>query len=129
MFYLDFNSFFPKINELQNAVNWNLPTNSWDILEPNIYEEDNQIVIELDMPGFDKEKIQIQREGRTMTISSAREYRTVNGTESRSFLRTLTMPSYVNLEEIDAEYKNGVLTVKAQKQAPPKKQTKQIDVK
>jgi HSP20 family protein len=95
------------------------------------------------VPGVDPSEINVQVEGRVLTISGERKC-LVAGRQPEvlhsevwygPFQRTLSVPEAVNLEQIKAEYRNGVLELIAPiaKSAVPRKiqvqavaETKQI---
>ena len=106
----------------------------WD-LAADVYEEKGNIVAKLNLPGMDTEKIDISVDGENLRISGSREEeketkdKNYYSKEIRrgSFERTITLPAPVKAEGVDAEYKDGVLTVTL-----PKKETepaKKIKVK
>jgi len=95
--------------------------------EPYTEEGEDGISISLDMPGFEKSRILISREQNVVTISAEREIKTKGGTDTRKFIRRFSLPQSVDLEQIDAEYKNGVLTISAKKHEKAK--PKMIEVK
>jgi HSP20 family protein len=73
------------------------------------------------MPGADKSKIQVNIEGRFLSVSGQRE--TSNETKGSNnqvirnerstaeFERTMTLPTPVNAAAAKADYTNGVLTI------------------
>lgn len=72
------------------------------------YEKDNMIQIAL--PGFSKEDINIQVEGRNLIISA--DIPTNEETSFRhSFVKTYTLGNNVDVDNIDAKMENGVLTL------------------
>ncbi len=103
----------------------------------NTREDENAYVIELDLPGVRKEDIEITTEDNVLTVSGERKYRdevaeddyykmeSVYGTFSRSF----TLPEKVDVENIHAEAKNGVLEVVIPKIKESEKQPKKIEIK
>jgi HSP20 family protein len=87
----------------------------------DIFETDNhELVIKAELPDVNRDDIHIKVENNTLTISGEKkterevkenQYRRVErnyGTFSRSF----TLPQTVDANNIGAEYKNGVLTVR-----------------
>lgn len=86
----------------------------------DIFETDtHDVVIRAELPGMQREDIDLRVENNTLTIKGERrQERTVNkeqyhraelayGTFSRSF----SLPSTVDTEKVRAEYKDGILTV------------------
>ncbi|MEO9953934.1 Hsp20/alpha crystallin family protein [Nonlabens sp.] len=85
----------------------------------NVAERDESYLLELSIPGFSKEEVQIEIDQDVLTITSQ-----VEKTESdaalkftrrefskKSFKRSFNLPETVNQNVIDASYNNGVLMV------------------
>lgn len=97
-------------------------------LKPNfpvdIAEEDGEFVITADLPGVEKEEINITADEESVEISAEssaeveeqneKYYRKERST--RRFNRRVNFPSKVDAETVEAEYEDGVLTVTAEKQ-------------
>ena len=85
----------------------------------DIYEEGDNIVVKAELPGVNRDEIDVQVENNVLTLRGERKreqdvksdnlYRTERyyGTFSRSF----TLPVSVDRERIKAEYRDGVLRV------------------
>ena len=103
----------------------------------NTRESADAYTIELDVPGVSKEDIEITTEDNVLTISGERKQsqevkdedyykvESVYGTFSRSF----TLPEKVDVDNIHAESKNGVLEVVIPKLEDKAKQPKKITIK
>jgi len=111
-------------------VRW--PGIGWD-LAADVYEEKGNIVAKLNLPGMDPEKIDISVDGENLRISGSREEeketkdKNYYSKEIRrgSFERTITLPAPVKAEGVEAEYKDGVLTVTLpRKETEPAKKIK-----
>ena len=75
-----------------------------------LYEEDGDFVLTVELPGFEREAIDVNWfEGR-LDISAEREDEA--RTRRRTFHRTFRMPKAVEPDGIEAEYRNGVLEVR-----------------
>lgn len=97
-------------------------------LKPNfpvdIAEEDGEFVITADLPGVDKEEINITTDEESVEISAEssaeveeeneKYYRKERST--RRFNRRVNFPSKVDAETVGAEYEDGVLTITAEKE-------------
>jgi HSP20 family protein len=93
----------------------------------DIREEENRYLLSADIPGVERENIEITLENGVLTLKGERtlesgtqgkEYRRrerVNG----SFMRQFTLPETVDTQNISATVKNGVLDVVIPKQAKP----------
>ncbi len=100
----------------------------------DIYEKDEKIVFEAELPGIDKDKIKVDVKGNLLTLSGERnsEQETKeNGHYRRerrfgSFERTFRLPFEATEEHIEASYKDGVLTLTVEK--PEEQKPKQITI-
>ena len=104
----------------------------------NITDVNNHYEISAELPGLDKENIELTiREG-MMEIKGEhkeekkeekegqlvrREY------QSSSYYRCFNLPENIDTDKIDANLEKGILTVKIPKVEPPKPETKKIEVK
>jgi HSP20 family protein len=101
----------------------------------DLSETDNAIQIRADVPGMKAEDIDIQLNNGVLTISGERKEekeekgKTFHRVERRhgSFSRSLTLPAAVAEDKVDAQYRDGVLTVSLQKSEEAK--SKKIKVK
>lgn len=90
----------------------------------DIREEDGHIVISADLPGVSKEDINLRADEDKLEISaeSSMDYKEENEKyirrerSSRSFRREVAWPSKIDPETIEAEYNDGVLEVRAEKE-------------
>ena len=102
------------------------PTGDWRPAV-DIREEDSRFVLFADIPGVDREAIDISLEDDVLTIRGER--RTTGGEQADglkrrerihgTFLRRFTLPDTVNGESISATAKDGVLRIEIPKQARP----------
>ncbi len=91
----------------------------------NIAEKDDQFHLEMVIPGFKKDEVQIELDQDVLTISSEVTQETEEKTEQftrkefvkSSFKRSFNLPDTVNQESIEANYADGILTI-----ALPKKE-------
>lgn len=100
----------------------------------DIYENEHQIVMKLEVPGIKKEDLDIRIENNTLTVRGERKFEKEEKEENfhrierryGSFYRTFTLPGTVDAEHIKADYENGVLRLTAEKR--PEAKPKQIQV-
>ena len=101
--------------------NWNGDANTpngWSP-ETDIYETETDLVLQADLPGFNAKDIDIVVENNVLTIRGERQFEAKVQPEGlhrmeRSygkFSRSFTLPASVNAQKIQANYKNGVLSV------------------
>jgi len=89
----------------------------------NIIEEKDKYILELAVPGINKEDIDIKLEDKELIISSNTEKKDEDIEENfvkveynyDSFKRVFTIPDTVDTKSIDAKYKNGVLSLTLKK--------------
>jgi HSP20 family protein len=102
----------------------------------DVWEEEDALVYAFDLPGIPKDKIEIEVEDGSLTVTATREreekaagdgfhrYERRHGT----FSRTIGLPQGVSEEAIKASYDNGVLEIRAPKPELAKPKRIQIDV-
>ncbi|OGW72183.1 MAG: hypothetical protein A2Y02_03435 [Omnitrophica bacterium GWA2_52_12] len=91
----------------------------------DVEEKDSFYIVRVDLPGLDKEKIEISVKGDILTLKGTRDVLTEKTDEELgvykrersygSFARSVRLPGPVNETGITADYQNGVLTVKLPK--------------
>ncbi len=101
----------------------------------DIYEDEDKIVIEADIPGVKKEDIKISVEDNILTIKA--EKKKEEKAEEKDvvyeeiayglYAREIDLPHTVDTEKIEAEYKDGVLKISLPKKEEVK--PKQIEIK
>lgn len=104
----------------------------------DVAENDEGFIVTADLPGMDKDKIDITLEsGRILKISGARHVEkkeTSPGGVIRQermegkFERVLELPAECKSEGISASYKNGVLEIAIPKKTPAKVETVKVKV-
>jgi HSP20 family protein len=100
----------------------------------NITENKDCYYVRAEVPGVIADEIDISVTGKTLSIAGERKIPTEEGAsyhrrERRAgrFSRMITMPSDIDNNKVEAEFSNGVLTVKLPKAAAAK--PRQITVK
>ena len=87
--------------------------------EVDIQENDNSYNIELSLPGFEKENIKINIEDSKLNISGELK----RNDKIKSFKKIFSLTNNCDQENINAEFKNGLLLITINKL---KKETKSI---
>lgn len=106
----DFDSFFmPRFD-------WN--TDQQDL---EMYEDDNNVVVKLAVPGFNEQDLDINIEDNVLTLSGnisqeeeqedPKKKYYYKGIRKESFSRSVTLPSRVKSDKAEAEVKQGVLEI------------------
>lgn len=100
----------------------------------DIYEDEHNITLKLEIPGMNEKDIDIKLENNTLTVRGERTFEKEEKEENfhrierryGSFARSFTLPNTVDAENVEANYENGVLRVKLAKRAEAK--PKQIKI-
>jgi HSP20 family protein len=103
----------------------------------NIREDDKNYVLDLAVPGIDKKDLKIDINEDVLTISSETKTESEENRDGykrrefsySEFCRSFYIPENVNREKIEANYKDGVLSVSLPKQEEEKnKITRKIEI-
>jgi len=99
----------------------------------NLYEEADRYIYRAELPGVEREHLELTMQGREMTISGEKKRPELDGTPRKqeraygNFTRKLTVPEEADLEkEPEARLKNGVLRVSVPKES--KKSATHVEV-
>jgi HSP20 family protein len=100
----------------------------------DIYEDEHNIILKLEVPGIDEKDIDVSIENTTLTVHGERKIEKEEKEENfrrverqyGSFTRSFTLPSSVDSGQVSAHYDKGVLKIKLAKKAEAK--PKQIKV-
>lgn len=103
----------------------------------DLADRGEEFVLTADVPGFEKDDIDLRLLDDTLQIMAEREDENVDEEgdvllrserKQRSLSRSVTLPASVDEEAIAATYKNGVLTVTIPKAEPETVDGKEIDI-
>ena len=102
----------------------------------NVKETENDYVLEVVAPGFQKEDFKINLHNNMLTISAEKKEETENKNEKfirkeyrhQSFSRSFTIDEKIDAENISAKYVNGVLTLNLAKKEEVKPSVKEISI-
>ena len=117
----DIRKSFDLVNAIMNTIGEQAVQEDVVDFRPkvNTRETENDYHIEVELPGVKKENVDIQVDGNILTISGERKVREevkeedYHKVESRYgvFSRSFTLPEKVDVSNIEAEFKNGILEV------------------
>lgn len=101
----------------------------------DIVETENNLKLDFELPGLNKEDIKIVLKDGRLTVSGEKKFTQEEKTDrfvrseirSGSFERSFKLPNTVNTEQVEANYKNGILEIKLLKKEEAK--PKEIEVK
>lgn len=127
-------------NEMSRFMNGLLDGNgrssqSW-VPVADVWETENEVVYAFDLPGIPEDKISVELDDSTLTVTAEREreQKVEDGRYYRferrfgTFSRAIALPQGVTEEQVKAEYKNGVLELHVAKPEQPKPRKIQIGV-
>jgi HSP20 family protein len=101
----------------------------------DIKENDNEIRLDLELPGLKPEDVEITAENGVLTIRGEKQAERKEGDEHRyqiiervygTFMRSFQLPQGVDADQVKAEFNNGVLSLHIPKAALP--QPKRIEI-
>jgi HSP20 family protein len=105
----------------------------------DVRETEKSYVVDMELPGYDEKDIEIHIDGASLSIASKQEdssnKEADNGTwllrerHVSSFSRSFKLPDNANPEEVNAEFKNGILKMEINKRAEAQKRSIRINVK
>jgi HSP20 family protein len=103
----------------------------------DIYETENELVLQADLPGVDINNIDVRVENQTLTIAGERTFRKDDADRGYhriernygSFVRSFAVPNSFDTDKINAGYQNGVLTVTLPKKEAAKPRQVKVEVK
>ncbi len=123
----DFDRFFNDV-----FGNWGVRNNK--IPSVDVYEDEKAFYVEAELAGYDMKDVEVNVEKHVLRISS---HKRASEDKSRKYLvrersfvefdRAFSLPEGINEEAIDAEFRDGVLTITLPKM--PVEQPKKISVK
>ncbi|GAA0222013.1 archaeal heat shock protein Hsp14 [Haladaptatus pallidirubidus] len=100
--------------QFSGGMNWQTGGVSVDVVD-----NDDEYVVTADLPGFEKDDLDITLQENRLRISAEHESEIEEESEEylrqersqRSVSRTVSLPDPVDESNVSAEYRNGVLTV------------------
>jgi HSP20 family protein len=102
----------------------------------DVYEDDHQVTLKIEVPGIDEKDIDVRLKNNTLTVHGERKlekeekeenYRRVER-QYGSFTRSFTLPTTVDAEGVSAQYDKGVLKIRLNKKAEAKPKQIKISV-
>jgi HSP20 family protein len=109
-----------------------MPDRFWDV---DMQENDKEIIVRAEAPGFEPKDFDIQISGDTLVIQAEHQQESEDKdkgyrySERRwgHFQRSIPLPGTVNADQVDARYRNGVLELHMPRTEDPNR--KRIEVK
>lgn len=102
----------------------------------DLYEEKNDIVVKAELPGMEKDNIEVNLSARRLTIKGEKKQEEEVKKEGYyrsersygSFVRTLELPREVQTDKVKADFKNGILIIRLPKTEEAKKKETKVKV-
>lgn len=109
----------------QDATASPAPASNWGLLAGDLYEDGDQVVVRLEVPGMVKDDLNLEVRGDTLIIRGEKRVEQEQGNGRYrvrqctfgSFRRTFRLPAEVIAEQASARCNNGVLRIELPKQA------------
>lgn len=139
---------FQELNELQNRLT-NLfgrtavqPANGGESITTaewapvvDISEDDKEFVVKAELPGLKREEVTVSVQDGVLSIAGERKVEKEEKNKKfhrversyGSFVRSFTVPENADVKNVNAEFKDGILSVRLAKS--PKAQPKTIEIK
>lgn len=139
----EFGSFAKTINDLNRAFTAGFPRFSDEGLVKgnwnptvDVYEDQNGIVLEADLPGVKAGEFELAIENNVLTLKGERKFekKTEDGNYHRversygSFTRSFTLPSTVDVNNVGADFKDGILKVTLPRREETKPRQIQVQI-
>ena len=108
------------------------------IMKTDVKETEKDYILDVDLPGFKKEDVNLNLENGYLTISAKREHKVDNENRKENFVRRersfgqFSRSFYVGdveQDEIEAHLENGILTIKLPKEEEKKAKSNRIEIK
>jgi HSP20 family protein len=105
----------PKVREWGNIRPGHVRPVIRDTIEPftDVFDEGDHYRIIVDVPGVEKDKINIEATERSLTITASND---------RKYYKEVSFAEPVNPDTAKAQYRNGVLTITIEKKEKTKKE-------
>lgn len=103
----------------------------------DIYEDENKVTIEAELPGLTQKDIDVKVENNTLVIKGEKKFEKEDKKDNYhrieryygTFQRSFILPETVDSDKIKAEYKNGVLEINIPKKPEVKPKAVKVEVK
>jgi HSP20 family protein len=123
------------IREPFGALDWSWwPQGKW-MPAVDIAESENDVTVRAELPGMDPKDLDVHLVGNQLTLAGEKKDASEEHGENYyhsethygSFRRSITLPEGIDTEKVEADYANGILTLRMKKTKPTT--AKKIEVK
>lgn len=103
----------------------------------DLYETDEHYVVEAELPGLERDDINVTIEQGTLTISGRRTFRDTKEDGANwhmreratgQFRRSFSLPRSIEADSVNARFENGILTVEVPKAAEARSRQIEVEV-
>ncbi len=103
----------------------------------DLRDEGDKYVMEAELPGFDKDEINLDITGDTLRLTAQHKEEKADEDKKKYVYRERSYSSYqrsfdisaIDADKIDAQYKNGILYLELPKKESRKPETKRLEIK
>ena len=99
-----------------------------NLMKTDVQETEGEFIVDIDLPGFNKDEIKMQLSNGTLTVNASRSLDRDEKSENGSYLRrerysgsmsrSFYVGNHVAEEDIHPKYENGILTFHIPKEQP-----------
>ena len=131
------NSLFQDFSRNQAGEN-DLLTTAGFVPAVDVYEDEHQIVLKLEVPGVKQDDIDVRLENNTITVRGERKFEKEEKEENfhrigrhygTTFFRAFTLSTTIDSENVKAQSESGILKLELNKRAEPKPKQIKIGVR
>src|SRR6185503_12451484 len=102
----------------------------------DVYEDEHNITLNIEVPGIDEKDINVSIENNTLTVHGERRFEKDEKEENfhrvermyGSFTRSFTLPNTVDPEQVTAHSEKGVLTIRLAKKTEAKPRMIKVNI-
>ena len=135
----EFNSVFNDFLKGRDALFAEFDDKDLNKFQPkiNLNEKDNEYILTAELPGMDEKEIEIEVKGNSLILKGEKKEKFIEKKEDSqyseikygAFSRQIYLPEKVEVEKIEATFKNGLLTINLPKSKKAKVLPKKIKIK
>src|SRR5438045_9795109 len=94
----------------------------------DVYEDEHNITLKIEVPGIDEKDIDVRIENNTLVVHGERKFEKEEKEENfrrverqyGSFTRSFTLPNTVDTDHVQDQYDKGILKIQLDKNEEPK---------
>ena len=129
-------SFSNLMENFEKSFEHNFVNSSASMPKVNVINEDKQYLVELAVPGMSKDDFAIKLESNKLIISSEQKEEktkedkkyTIKEYSFNSFTRSFFLPKNIKHDKVEADYKDGILSISLPKKETEAKLNREIKV-